>query len=125
MDVMCYFDKEVQKPTNRRRLEKEKHQKRWKTRERYTSYDASRVDAFGRWYHLRDRNGSVVSGREAVELEREWTRQYRGALTDETVWNSQVPVCFFLRIYADSVIMMESGGHGGKLEVRAKARKGV
>lgn len=46
----------------------------------------NRVDPFGSRYHLRDRDGSVISGRDAADLEREWTLQYRGALTDETVW---------------------------------------
>ncbi len=51
-----------------------------------TAIYISRVDPFGSRLRIRDRDGVLISGREAVELEKEQALQYRGALTDETVW---------------------------------------
>lgn len=67
----------------------------------------NRVDPFGSRYHIQNKDGSVMDGQEAVELEREQTQRYCGELTDETVWE----------MYCDLMKDQEAGQEGTQPEL--------
>lgn len=67
----------------------------------------SRVDPLGSRYSMQSQDGSAVNGREAADLERELTQQYRGDLTDDAVW----------RMYCDLMKDQNAGQEGSGQEL--------